>query len=457
MKYLTTSLFLIICCTSSVLGNGLYLTNHYLRDQVITDVCEWKNELWVSTESRIYKISDNGLREVSITLEENDRITSLYSGSSFTLICGTFQGNVIFITEDKNDYCHAEWNLKDVIKDKSFYVEEIMQTNQGLWLGTLEHGVYLFDPFNHSLTNFPLDFNEDSIGLNVDGLMSTSGDITWAEAQDGLYLIMNIFGKENSLQYVKSNRFKTKPYDIDFHDGHAFIAHQKKSSNYLSMVKLGENHFDVRRLKKTPLPDGKIVKVDVKDLNDFWILGPSSLTHAIDSRFIEYPVVDENGKRLRANNFLRVNNKLYVGTDHYGLLEYSLEEPKKERISYESAQLFVGEPEFENHIELDMVYFQPGDSNLLPVSTHQLNALVKVLKEHPEISLELIGHTAKDGPNEYLINLSTSRAVAVRKFLVQNGVDRSRISTLGQGATDLKVPDRPKSPENRRVEIVLHK
>lgn len=454
---LFSTLILSIAFAASAFGDGLYLTNQYLKDQTITDICEWKNDVWVSTEKGLYKISDGQTREIPISLSENDQITSLYASSSYTLVCGTFQGNVIFVTEDRQDYCHAEWNLKDEIDQESFYVENVMQTDAGIWLGTIENGVYLYDPQTHTFLNFPLDFNDDSLGLNVNGLATTNGNVTWANAQDGLYFILHIFGKEDTLQYVKSNKIREKPFDIDFKGDLAYVAHRKKSRNYLSLVKLGMDRFDVRRLKKTLLPDGEILGVEVKSIDDFWVLGPSSLTHKINEQFDEYFLFDEENEQVQSKKFLKKGESIFVTTFDHGLVEYSTSKPETKAPVVEIENLFSGQPEFGQSLELNMVYFQPGDANLLSISTDQLNELVVLLKDNSKCTLELIGHTAKDGPEQYLVDLSKSRASAVMTYLVDNGIEKNRISIFGKGASQLKIADQPKSPKNRRVEILLHR
>lgn len=57
----------------------------------------------------------------------------------------------------------------------------------------------------------------------------------------------------------------------------------------------------------------------------------------------------------------------------------------------------------------------------------------KVLNEYPEYDFEILGHTDNIGSDEYNMNLSERRAVAVKEYLVKQGVDRDRLYTAGCG------------------------
>jgi len=76
-------------------------------------------------------------------------------------------------------------------------------------------------------------------------------------------------------------------------------------------------------------------------------------------------------------------------------------------------------------------------------SFEALDSVAKVLQEHPEIRrLEVAGHTDNMGPDAVNLQISKTRAEAVRAYLVTRGVDASRLSANGFG------PDVPMA-ENR--------
>lgn len=108
---------------------------------------------------------------------------------------------------------------------------------------------------------------------------------------------------------------------------------------------------------------------------------------------------------------------------------------------------------------LDMVHFRTDRARVLHRSFALLDNVAAVLEAHPEITLVRVeGHTDARGDRDHNLELSRERAEAVVRFLVQKGIDPSRLRAEGFG------PDRPLVPDaesvedlarNRRVEFKL--
>lgn len=81
--------------------------------------------------------------------------------------------------------------------------------------------------------------------------------------------------------------------------------------------------------------------------------------------------------------------------------------------------------------------------------------VVKQLQENPNLVVDLEGYTDNVGPPPYNIQLSQRRSEAVRRFLVQKGIDLHRIQSIG--LADIRpVADNTSSrgrDQNRRVAV----
>lgn len=82
------------------------------------------------------------------------------------------------------------------------------------------------------------------------------------------------------------------------------------------------------------------------------------------------------------------------------------------------------------------VYFYYTNDQLKnEASKSLLNDVVVILKKHPDIVLELEGHTCNIGKTEeFNQDLSERRAAVVRKYLVDKGIAEDRLKTVGYGS-----------------------
>ncbi len=82
---------------------------------------------------------------------------------------------------------------------------------------------------------------------------------------------------------------------------------------------------------------------------------------------------------------------------------------------------------------------------------------VRQMKENSNLVLDLEGYTDRIGPREYNLQLSQRRVDAVRRFLVQKGIDIHRIHSIGLGPASAAADDSTKEGKarNRRVTIKL--
>lgn len=109
------------------------------------------------------------------------------------------------------------------------------------------------------------------------------------------------------------------------------------------------------------------------------------------------------------------------------------------------------------------LYFEFDDDGLNVRTARQLQIIAAVLRSDSERKITLSGHTDALGTDQYNDDLSARRAVVVRDFLVDVGVNPEQIITHAKGASQPRRPNVTESgaddPEgrraNRRTEIYL--
>jgi len=113
-------------------------------------------------------------------------------------------------------------------------------------------------------------------------------------------------------------------------------------------------------------------------------------------------------------------------------------------------------------IVLYNIYYDFDKSDILPESAAELDKLVALMKEKPEMTLQLSSHTDSRGTAKYNEKLSQRRAESAVRYIVSQGIGSSRISAKGYGETQLlnKCADGVKClpqehRENRRTEIYI--
>ncbi|HZJ73736.1 MAG TPA: OmpA family protein [Perlabentimonas sp.] len=101
------------------------------------------------------------------------------------------------------------------------------------------------------------------------------------------------------------------------------------------------------------------------------------------------------------------------------------------------------------------IFFETDSYQLRGESVSELNKLTELLNLNPTLKIEVGGHTDNVGNESYNLTLSENRASTVAQFLVDNGINSSRISWKGYGLTK-PIGDNDTEDgraENRRTEI----
>jgi hypothetical protein len=104
---------------------------------------------------------------------------------------------------------------------------------------------------------------------------------------------------------------------------------------------------------------------------------------------------------------------------------------------------------------IEGIYFKTNSDEIQKKSEKTLDATVAVLQEFKSIRIEISGHTDDVGNDEANNDLSRRRAESVKKYLVDKGVDSSRVETIGYGRTKPIAEGKTAKAraKNRRIEF----
>jgi outer membrane protein OmpA-like peptidoglycan-associated protein len=98
------------------------------------------------------------------------------------------------------------------------------------------------------------------------------------------------------------------------------------------------------------------------------------------------------------------------------------------------------------------LFFDVNSSTIKPGGYAELDRVANVLAQYPQTMIRVEGHTDQTGSEQYNLQLSERRAIAVKNALTQKGIDAARITPVGMGEC---CPVSSDNAANRRVSMVL--
>lgn len=112
---------------------------------------------------------------------------------------------------------------------------------------------------------------------------------------------------------------------------------------------------------------------------------------------------------------------------------------------------------FGKSVKLENVLFVRSQSELLPGSEDPLDLLVDYLKENSTFDVELAGHTDNKGSISLNQKLSQERVETIRDYLINQGINKKRISGKGYGGSKPIASNKTEETRrlNRRVEFKI--
>jgi outer membrane protein OmpA-like peptidoglycan-associated protein len=105
-------------------------------------------------------------------------------------------------------------------------------------------------------------------------------------------------------------------------------------------------------------------------------------------------------------------------------------------------------------LQRPVIFGTLGITSLSEYEKQQLDEVAKVMKEHPNIRISIVGHICNSGTETESIKVGAARAKAVANYLRSTGIDRGRMNVSWASESDPFLSyDPPANYQNRRVVI----
>ena len=199
----------------------------------------------------------------------------------------------------------------------------------------------------------------------------------------------------------------------------------------------------VGKVKDSETGEPILAKIDLKDISSGEVIGTTASSDEDGSYRVKLPAKKSYMIDLHATGFLSDLKRIDV-PDNWSKEVYNL--------NVDLIKVKVGKK-----VVLNNILFETGKSVLTSGSYRELERLLNIMKENTHMKIEISGHTDKTGSEPLNFKLSGARAKAVVDYLIQNGIDPSRMEFRGYGSLQ-PISDNSTAAgraKNRRVEFKI--
>jgi len=254
-------------------------------------------------------------------------------------------------------------------------------------------------------------------------------------------------------------------------DDFNFIIKEKDSTGYFASNRTGDDNLYSFVQEENKLQ--YLVEGEVRDKKTSELL-PGSVVKLYDmnGNLLEEVVVGKDGT-FAFNTQPNTKYKVIAFKDFYIPYEAEFDTGQQGKVyldlqmkveSYYDAEDIINKKEDGTiQIELENIYFDLDKWNIKPQAAGVLDILVGILKKYPYMEIEIGAHTDSQASDVYNLRLSNRRAASALEYLVQNGINRSRLKSKGYGESRplILCPNNDCTPQehatNRRCNFIILK
>lgn len=328
-----------------------------------------------------------------------------------------------------------------------------------------EKDIYRID-FERTIAE-PLTLLKGALTFNGTSKQPSNARITVMD-EDGL-IVQDIRPNEKTGKYIMilAPGVKGKTYKVNFEaDGYQPIsislvippnsAYQEIEKEFiLQMINLETKTLGTMGVK------GVVRNKEGRSIPGAEIIVKDNLTGELLETF--YTTIDSGSYYFVVNRGQNYN----ISYEAKGYLFHSenINVPKVAEYSVMQKDVILDRVEIGSKIVLNNIFFDSNKSILRKESGLEIDKLVALMKDYPELVIEVSGHTDSKGNDAANMTLSQTRSQAVVNALIKKGIQKEKLIAKGYGETAPVAPNtlpngkpNPKGMQlNRRVEMKIVK
>lgn len=192
---------------------------------------------------------------------------------------------------------------------------------------------------------------------------------------------------------------------------------------------------DIYEFSGFSIPEFVDLTISIKSKNGLDLLGNTSvlLLDSNEQVLATLEVLNNQVSLLDVDTskayFLQINNENYeslkvpLKIDDKDSLSLLLEEKQPENVAIDLKDI----------LKLQNIYFDFEKTNIKKDAELELQKVVDILNQYPEIKIDIIGHTDIRGSSSYNDRLSIQRAESTKQWLINKGISKERMDVYGFG------------------------
>lgn len=229
------------------------------------------------------------------------------------------------------------------------------------------------------------------------------------------------------------------------YDDFSFIVNDSTNIGYFaSNRKRGLGSDDIYRFVKEELPTCDIIVEGIVTDEETGEVIPEAIVRIIneDQEVLVTLTTDQAGSYTAP---LKCEKQYIVraSKEEYGPAEVIIETPDESgtltrnlELKREVKLIEVGD-DLTKVLELNPIYFDLDRFNIRRDAALELEKVLSVMREYPNMIIDVRSHTDSRASSSYNNTLSSKRAKATVEYLITQGIDRKRLSSKGYGETQL--------------------